>query len=250
METERRTFLTSLLGTLALSAQQTYVPKQSDRPEPASGDEPGFKLIFDGKTLDGWEGDPKYWRVEDGMLIGEVTPDILLKSNTFIIWRGGSPKDFELKADFRITGGGNSGINYRSLVVPDTVTPANKFAMRGYQADIDGRNNYTGQNYEEKGRLFLATRGQITHVLGTQKPVVLGSVGDPKELANFITTDFNTYHLIVRGNVLTHILNGHVMCVVIDDDPVGRMMEGLIGVQVHVGPPMKVEYRGFRLRTL
>jgi len=76
---------------LALSAQQTYVPKQSDRPEPASGDEPGFKLIFDGKTLDGWEGDPKYWRVEDGLLIGEVTPDTLLKSNTFIIWRGGSP---------------------------------------------------------------------------------------------------------------------------------------------------------------
>src|SRR6266404_6041615 len=151
METERRIFLTSLLGTLALSAQQTYVPKQSDRPEPASGNEPGFKLIFDGKTLDGWEGDPKYWRVENGALTGEVTPDTLLKSNTFIIWRGGSPKDFELKTDYRISAGGNSGINYRSVVVPDKVVPENKFVMRGYQADIDGRNSYTGQNYDESG---------------------------------------------------------------------------------------------------
>jgi hypothetical protein len=253
METERRTFLTSLIGTLAalpLSAQQTYVPKQSDRPEPASGDEPGFKLIFDGKTLDGWEGDPKYWRVEDGMLIGEVTPDTLLKSNTFIIWRGGSPKDFELKTDYRITSGGNSGINYRSVVVPDKVVPENKFVMRGYQADIDGRNAYTGQNYEEKGRLFLALRGQMTHVLGGQKPIILASLGDAKELAAFINSDWNSYHLIIRGNTLIHILNGHLMSVVIDDDVANRALEGLIGVQVHVGPPMKVEYRNFRLKNL
>jgi hypothetical protein len=237
-----------MVGTLA--AQERYVPKQSDRPEPAAGDEPGFQPIFDGKTLNDWEGDPKYWRVENGCLTGEITPETIIKSNTFIIWRGGSPKDFELKADFRITSGGNSGINYRSVVVPDAVTPANKFAMRGYQFDIDGRNNYTGQNYEEKGRLFLALRGQVTHVLGTQKPIVTASVGDGKELAGFITTDFNPVHIIARGNVVMHYLNGHLMCMVIDDDPVGRMAEGLIGVQVHVGPPMKVEYRNFRLKTL
>ena len=111
---------------------------------------------------------------------GEITPETLIKSNTFIIWRGGSPKDFELKADYRITSGGNSGINYRSVVVPDTVTPSNKFAMRGYQADIDGANRYTGQNYEEKGRLFLATRGQMTHVIGVRKPVVLATMGDDR----------------------------------------------------------------------
>jgi hypothetical protein len=237
-----------MVGTLA--AQERYVPKQSDRPEPATGDEPGFQPIFDGKTLNGWEGDPKYWRVESGCLTGEITPETIIKSNTFIIWRGGAPRDFELKADFRITSGGNSGINYRSVVVPDAVTPANKFAMRGYQFDIDGRNNYTGQNYEEKGRLFLALRGQVTHVLGTQKPIVTASVGDGKELAGFITTDFNPVHIIARGNVVMHYLNGHLMCMVIDDDPVGRMAEGLIGVQVHVGPPMKVEYRNFRLKTL
>ena len=85
----------------------------------------------------------------------------MIKSNTFIIWRGGRPKDFELKLDYRITPSGNSGINYRSAVVPDPVTPANKFAMRGYQCDLDGRKRYTGNNYEEKGRLFLAVRGQV-----------------------------------------------------------------------------------------
>ena len=244
----RRPFLASMISGLA--AQERYVPKQSDRPEPPAGEEPGFKPIFDGKTLDGWEGNPKYWRVENGCMVGEITPETVIKSNTFIIWRGGAPKDFELKADYRITAAGNSGINYRSVVVPDPVTPDNQFAMRGYQADIDGRNNYTGQNYEEKGRLFLATRGQVTRVTGTQKPIILSSLGDPKELAGFITPDWNSFHLVARGNVLSHILNGHLMSMVIDDDPVGRTFEGLIGVQVHVGPPMKVEYRNFRLKVI
>jgi hypothetical protein len=240
-----------LAGTAAgQSSEQTYKPKQSDRPEPSTEDEPGFRLIFDGKTLDAWEGDPKYWRVENGCLIGEVTPETLLKSNTFIIWRGGSPKDFELKADYRITPSGNSGINYRSAVVADSVTPGNRFAMRGYQADIDGRNVYTGQNYEEKGRLFLALRGQMTHVIGSRKPLILSSLGDSKDLSALITNDWNSYHLIIRGNTLMHILNGHLMSVVIDDDAANRASGGLIGVQVHVGGPMKVEYRNFRLKDL
>jgi hypothetical protein len=254
--TGRRPFIASLIGTLSglpLAAQQSargYVPKQSDRPEVIEGDEPGFQPIFDGKTLAGWEGDPKYWRVEDGSMVGEITPETIIKSNTFIIWRGGAPKDFELKADYRITEHGNSGINYRSVVVPDKVTPTNKFAMRGYQSDIDGQNRYTGQNYEEKGRLFLATRGQITHVTGNRKPIVLSTLGDPVEMAKGITTDWNSYHLIARGNILMHILNGRLMCAVIDDDAAKRTFEGLIGVQVHVGPPMKVEYRNFRLKNL
>ena len=252
----RRSFIASLAGGLCLPgksqqpAAEPYVPKQSDRPEPVAGDEPGFKPIFNGKTLDDWTGDPKYWRVENGTLVGEVTPETLLKSNTFIIWRGGAPKDFELKADYRITSGGNSGINYRSVVVPDKVVPEHRFAMRGYQADIDGRNRYTGQNYEEKGRLFLAVRGQMTHVVGGRKPIVLSSLGEAQDLAAFITSDWNSYHLIARGNVLVHILNGHMMSVVIDDDAPNRTFEGLIGVQVHVGPPMKVEYRNLRLKVI
>jgi hypothetical protein len=246
--TGRRCFLASTFAALSNLSGQVYVPKQSDRPEPATADEPGFTSMFDGNTLSGWEGDPTYWRVDNGTMVGEITPETLIKSNTFIIWRGGAPEDFELKVDYRITSGGNSGINYRSVVVSDAVTPGNKFAMRGYQFDIDGQDRYTGQNYEEKGRLFLALRGQMTHVVGGRKPIILSTLGDAKELAAFITKDWNSIHLIIRGNVLVHTLNGHVMSITVDDDVAKRTMEGLIGVQVHVGGPMKVEYRNWRLK--
>ena len=188
----RRLFLASAAACssplmLAQQTAQPYVPKQSDRPELIEGDEAGFVSMFDGKTLAGWEGDLKYWRVSDGIMTGEITPETIIKSNTFIIWHGATPEDFELKVNYRITSVGNSGINYRSVVVPDKVTPANKFAMRGYQCDIDGQNKYTGNNYEEKGRLFLAQRGDVTHVTGTRTPIVLSRVGDNKELARLIT---------------------------------------------------------------
>jgi len=238
------------VATAAFQQQNAtpYVPKQSDRPEAVAGDEPGFKPIFDGKTLAGWDGDPTYWRVEDGALVGEITPATVIKSNTFIIWNGGKPKDFELKLDYRITPDGNSGINYRSVVVPDTVTPGNKFAMRGYQCDVDGKKRYPGNNYEEKGRLFLAVRGQMTRVVGGRPPVLVSTIGDSDELAKVVTDDWNSVHVIARGNVLAHIINGRLMTVVIDDDAPNRPVDGLIGVQVHVGPPMKVEYRHLRLK--
>ena len=111
----------------------------------------GYVSIFDGKTLNNWKGDPTYWRVEDGTLTGEITPSTLLKTNSFIIWQGGQPGDFELKGEFKITEAGNSGINYRSDQLTDV-----PFALRGYQADIDGKINYTGQNYEERKRTTLA----------------------------------------------------------------------------------------------
>jgi hypothetical protein len=241
-----------LTGVVAGTAQQQttapYVPRQSDRPTPVEGDEPGFEPIFDGRTSTGWEGDPKYWRVEDGALVGEITPATVVKSNTFIVWRGGQPGDFELKLDYRITADGNSGINYRSASVPDPVTPANRFALRGYQFDIDGRGRYVGNNYEEKGRLFVGVRGQLTRIVGGRPPVVLSSFGDAAELAAIATAEWNAVHLVIRGNTLVHLLNGRVMSVTIDDDAANRPAEGLIGMQVHVGPPMKVEYRNIRLK--
>ena len=215
-------------------------------PTPLNDSNDGFVSIFNGTSLDGWDGDPRYWRVEDHEIVGEVTPATLLKQNNFLIWRGGAPTNFELKAEFRISSGGNSGINYRSAEIPGT-----KWLMRGYQADIDGANKYTGQNYEERGRTFLAPRGTVTYVATGEKPQVIASLGSADDLKAFIKNgDWNEYHLIVRGNVLIHILNGHVMCEVIDDDTVNRTMSGLIGVQVHVGPPMKIEYRTFLLKTL
>ena len=105
------------------------------------------------------------------------------------------------------------------------------------------------QNYEEKGRLFLAVRGQVTHVVGGRPPVVVAGIGDEDELATLATDDWNAMHLIVRGNTLMHILNGRLMSMTIDDDAPNRPADGLIGMQVHVGPPMKVEYRNIRLKT-
>ena len=244
-----------LLAFGMLHAQQAtpkpepYAPKQSDRPSALATDEPGFESIFDGKTLAGWEGNQKYWRVDGGALVGEITPETVIKSNTFVIWRGGRPRDFELKLDYRITAGGNSGINYRSAVVPDPVTPENKFAMKGYQCDIDGKKMYSGNNYEEKGRLFLAVRGQMTRVVGGRPPIVISTFGDADELGKFVTDDWNSVHLIARGNVATHIVNGHLMTVVVDDDPPNRPIDGALGMQVHVGGPMKIEYRNIRLKN-
>ncbi len=222
--------LAAVVGSLAAAGKQpqqtppagSYVPKQSDRPEPVAGDEPGFTSIFDGKTLSGWEGNPTYWRAEQGALVGEITATTVIKSNTFIIWRGGRPKDFELKLEYRITPEGNSGINYRSAVVPDPVTPDNAFAMRGYQFDLDGRKRYPGNNYEEKGRLFLAVRGQMTRVVGGRPPVLVSAIGDEQELATLATDDWNAVHIIARGNVLAHAINSHVMTIVIDDDVPNR----------------------------
>jgi hypothetical protein len=221
-------------------------PGPQINPTPLSDSNDGFVSIFNGTSLDGWDGDPRYWRVEDHEIVGEVTPATLLKQNNFLIWRGGAPANFELKAEFRISPQGNSGINYRSVEMPGT-----KWLMRGYQADIDGANKYTGQNYEERGRTFLAPRGTITYVATGEKPAVIASLGSADDLKAFIKNgDWNEYHLIVSGNVLIHILNGHVMCEVVDDDTANRKFSGLIGVQVHVGPPMKIEYRTFLLKTL
>ena len=234
---------------VAQAPAQPYVPRQSDRPAPATEDEPGFQTIFDGKTLSGWDGNPAYWRVENGTLVGEITPETVIKSNTFIIWRGGRPRDFDLKLDYRITPGGNSGINYRSAQVPDPVTPANKFAMKGYQFDIDGRKQYVGNNYEEKGRLFLALRGQMTRIVGGRVPVLTSTFADGTALAKHATDDWNAVHIMVRGTVLTHLLNGQLMCVVVDEDGPNRPADGELGMQVHVGPPMKIEYRNIRIKN-
>ncbi|MFM2081631.1 MAG: hypothetical protein RL380_322 [Verrucomicrobiota bacterium] len=237
------------LLVLVAGASQRFAAAQSRGLPTTTNVESGFVQIFDGQTLAGWEGDTNYWRVENGCLVGEVTPDKLLKKNSFIIWRGGETRDFELKVEYRISAKGNSGINYRSAHLPAATNAP--WAMQGYQADIDGANRYTGQNYEERGRTFLALPGQITRLAEGQPPQIIGALGATNELTALIqTNDWNEFHLVARGHTLTHILNGRVMSVVVDDDAQFRKDTGLLGVQVHVGPPMKIEYRNFRLKPL
>ena len=234
-------FLTGVFSLAFVTAQA--VPAF---PEAAGADTAGFVPIFDGKTLINWDADPKYWRVQDGSLVGEVTPQTLLQANSFAIWRGGAPADFELKVEYRVSAAGNSGINYRSSEVP---APA--FALKGYQCDIDGAFTWAGQNYEERGRMFLALRGQMTRLTPEARPAIIGSLGEKDVLAKHLRgEEWNWVHLIIRGNVLTHLINGHVMSIVVDEDPAARSVSGLIGVQVHVGPPMKIEYRNFLLKIL
>jgi hypothetical protein len=207
--------------------------------------ESGFTPIFDGKTLKGWEGDTNFWRVENGAIVGQTEKDKQPKQNTFLIWRGGSPADFELRLEYKLTGF-NSGIQIRSVELPDI-----KFAMKGYQADIDGEQRFTGQIYEERGRGFLALRGQFNWIGPGGKPALVSSLGDSEQLKAFIKgDDWNQLHIIARGNTIIQMLNGHVTSMIIDDDTAGRKLEGLIGIQVHLGPPMKMEVRNIRLKKL
>lgn len=204
-----------------------------------------FTPIFDGKSLKGWDGDPAFWRVQNGAIVGETKPGQMPMQNTFLIWRDGAPADFELDAEYRLTGG-NSGIQYRSSELPDI-----RWAMKGYQADIDAAQQYTGQIYEERGRGFLALRGQAARVEAGSKPIVLGSVGSDAELKGAINAPgWNDYRVIARGTVLVQILNGRVMSMLIDEDAANRKLSGLIGIQLHTGEPMKIEVRNIRLKKL
>lgn len=209
-------------------------------------DKEGYVQMFDGKTLKGWEGDSTYWRVENGIVVGEITPATLLKTNSFLIWRAGVTGDFELKTDFQITTEGNSGINYRSEEVPGV-----PFGLKGYQADIDGKNKYTGLNYEERGRAFLARRGEKAKIETGKEPVVIAQIGTEESLLSKIkSAGWNEYHLIVKGNHFQHYINGVLMSDFTDEDTAHRKSTGLLGVQVHVGPPMKVQYRNMRIKKI
>jgi len=225
-------------------------------PEPLPfEDHAGFVSIFDGSTLKGWDGDTKFWRADGGAIVGQTTAENPLKENSFIIWRGGEPADFELKVEYRINAT-NSGIQIRSVRLPPGTQQgrgavAGNWVLKGYQCDIDAENRFTGQIYEERGRGFLAMRGQFSYIGEGKKAAVVGSVGDSEELKKLIKgDDWNDLHLIARGNTIIQLLNGRITSMVIDDDTAGRKLDGLIGIQCHLGPPMKIEVRNVRLKKL
>ena len=260
--------LAFLVVAAALNAQQQPTPPGQGRggggggmrgAEPlAIDDQRGFDSIFDGKTLNGWEGDSAFWKVENGAIVGESTPTNAVKENTFIIWRGGEPRDFELKVQFRMNST-NSGIQIRSVHLPQGTKVGEraiegKWVLKGYQADIDFDNTFTGQVYEERGRGFLAIRGQTVYIPDGEgaRPRVIGNLQrSADELKALIKqNDWNSVHLIARGNTIIQILNGAVTSIVIDDDTKNRVMSGLIGFQMHTGNPMKVEFRNVWLKKL
>ncbi|MCH9021785.1 MAG: DUF1080 domain-containing protein [Planctomycetes bacterium] len=206
--------------------------------------EEGFKSIFDGVTLAGWEGKEGTWRVEDRAITGQTTQEKPLKGNTFIIWQGGDLDDFELKLEYRIVGG-NSGIQYRSEHIGN-------YVIKGYQADFEDGEKYSGINYHEKGRGILALRGQKTIVGdGKNNVKVVGSLGDPKELMSHIKKhDWNEFHIIAKGNHLVHKINGRAMSEVTDEGVKDSRRSGVLALQLHAGPAMKVQFRNIRLKRL
>jgi len=217
-------------------------------------DRSGFQSIFDG-TLKGWDGDPALWKAENGMLVGETTAANAIKENSFVIWRGGEPADFELKLEFRMNST-NSGIQFRSQHVSPggegrgAVT--GKWVLKGYQADIDFNNQFTGMIYEERARGFLMQRGQAVYIGSDGSKRVIGNLErNADELKALIKPgDWNYVHLIARGNTLVNIVNGQVMAMIVDDDAANRALKGLIGFQIHVGPPMRIEFRNIYLKKL
>lgn len=228
-----------VLGLLAVSLGLT--------PADAAAAEEGFRPIFDGKTLDGWDGNPKFWRVEDGAIVGETTKENPTKGNTFLIWRRGKPADFELKLEYRLRNH-NSGVQYRSWEEPERW---GKWVIGGYQADIDESGNFSGILYGERYRGVLARRGEKTVIGNDHRPQVVGEPADPKELLAKIDLDgWNEYLITAKGYHFVHEINGHVMCEVTDEDEQMRRRDGLIALQLHAGPPMKVEFRNIRLKEL
>lgn len=223
----------------------------------------GFTPIFNGKDLAGWEGLSQYWSVRDGAMTGQTTIDRVLKANTFLVWKGGEPANFELRAQFRLTPNNdqkqaNSGVQYRSKVMDPST-----YVVGGYQADID-MGKYIGMLYEEKGRGILMQPGQKIRISpagpsaeptkkGKQKAKVetVSTVTTPAQLAAaYKVGEWNEITIIAKGNHLQHFINGKLTADVTDLDSEKGSKSGVIALQLHQGPPMTIQFKNVRLKTL
>ena len=219
----------------------------------------GFESLFDGKTLEGWDGDPRLWSVKDGAIRGETTEENKAHGNTFCVWRGGKVRDFILKIKFRIQNG-NSGIQYRSK-------EHKKWRINGYQAEVENNPGKVGFLYHEGGRGWLVNVGDFMVIEpgdeGKAQKNVVSKVSDVnalKEAEYYKGKDWNEYTIIAQGNYLRHYLNGYPTMALIDNDTAtdtddpndrkGSIREGLLALQIHAGPPMVVEFKDIRIKHL
>ena len=184
----------------------------------------GFVLLFDGKTLDGWDGDPRVWRVDDGAIVGS-SDNYSPEHNTFLVYKA-PYTDFVLKAEVKLRNG-NSGIQFRSKLLPDWI-------VHGYQADLSfaGERSAWGNFYEEKGR----GRGVMP----------APSVGWEKAKNIVRAKDWNQYEIYAKGSHIRLTLNGVVTIDTHDD----KTSSGVIGFQLHTGDPMEVRFRGIKIKPL
>src|SRR5580658_2796021 len=273
-------FLVCLCTNNVGAQQPTTAPRPRPsfhfvQPEPINFDDHvGWTQIFDGKTLNGWDGDAEVWHVEDGAIVGESSPEHP-SGTTNIIWRGGEPANFELKLEMKLEGdGANGGVQYRSISVPPRIRPLPadltpeqrariqqqqdlaqkraKWNLSGYQADFDFANKYTGQLYEQDSpRGIVAWRGQVVATEPDKKPTLLASLGSSDELKSVIKPgEWNQVEIIADGNTLIHIINGHVMAVLVDTDPKFAQAKGLIAFEIEGPGNVKISHRNVWLMKL
>ncbi|MEM7602631.1 MAG: family 16 glycoside hydrolase, partial [Verrucomicrobiota bacterium] len=188
-----------------------------------------------------WSGDPKYWSMKDGILTG-VT-DGSLKMNRFITWKGSTIRNFDLRVKVKVTEGGNSGLQYRGKSAPELGLDI----VTGYQCDVVAKNpNYNGMLYEEKGRRILSHTGEKVIIDEEGQPWVI----DKMAVKEFPADEWHEYRVLVKGNHHQHWINGHPTADLIDFDEAGRSLEGVLAVQVHVGPAMTIQYKDFKIKHL
>lgn len=210
--------------------------------------EKGFEKIFDGKTLKGWNGNPKFWSVKDGAITGQTTKENPTKGNTFIIWEG-KTGDFDLRLDYKIIGG-NSGIQYRSFKAdgPD------EWRIGGYQADFEAGDTFSGICYGERFRGILSLRGKKTTLTvgddGKLKKEVEEFSKDADIAKAIKKEDWNSYRIVARNFNLTHYINDVKTTQVVDHDKKTRRADGLLALQLHAGPPMTVQFKNIRIKEL
>lgn len=199
------------------------------------------RQLFNGKDLAGWEGNPKSWSVQDGAIVGTTTNDEPLPYNQFLIWRGGKVKNFVLTAKIRQSGN-NSGLQYRSKELSD-VGP---WSIGGYQCDVHPTPENNAMLYDERGRGIVCLNGQ-TVIIDRDGQKWLVKQADPVKVN---VADWNEYTVEARGNRLIHKVNGQVTADITDHQESEREMEGLLAIQIHRGPAMKVEVKDIALREL
>lgn len=206
-----------------------------------TADRDGFVSLFDGRTLRGWSGDKKYWSVENGALTGST--DGSLKMNRFISWKKSTIRNFDLRVKVKVTSGGNSGIQYRGTSRPDLGLDI----VTGYQCDVVANiPKYNGMLYEEKGRRILSHTGERVIVDVKGQPWVIEQL----PVKEFEPDQWHDFRVLVQGNHHQHWINGHKTADLIDLHEQGRSLEGILAVQVHVGPAMKIQYKDFKIKHL
>lgn len=220
----------------------------------APAESPDMQKIFNGQNLDGWDGDPRLWSVKDGMIHGETTTENPAKGNTFLIWKEGATKDFELRLSFRLNATNNSGIQYRSRHITDGSAP-NPWVVRGYQHEL--RNevelpNVSGFIYDEggrRGRICLVGEKAVWEADGGKRVEdTLIDAAAFKEL--FKLDQWNDVVIVAKGNHIQHYLNDRLILDFTDNDPQLALSEGVLALQLHAGSPMWVEFKNIRIKGI